>query len=204
MMRHLFWLLFFNLVYADGVSSLQLFLKQKNIFYANFIQEVYLKHQINRSTGTVIISRPNRFIWEYNTNNIGQRIISDGNNVYMIDNELEQVTYSKINKVLGSSPALILAGNDDFNKLYFVKNINLNDSNLDWVSLLPKEVNENNGFQTVEIAFDKYSHNLSKMNFIDSFGTKSTLIFSNQVIKNSTNNKQFKFVKPKGYDLISN
>jgi outer membrane lipoprotein carrier protein len=198
-------LLIFNFIYADGVSSLKLFLKQKKIFYANFVQDISSKHQITRSSGKVFILRPNRFIWEYDTNNhISQKIISDGDNIYMIDNELEQVTCSKINKVLGSYPALILSGNDGINRFYFIKNINLNDSNLDWVSLLPRELNENNGFQMIEIAFDKNNRNLVKMNFIDNFGTKSTITFSNQSIKNVVNNGQFRFVKPKGYDLINN
>ena len=204
-MRYFFCLLLFKFVYADGISSLKLFLKQKKIFYAHFVQDVYSKHGVSRSLGKVIILRPNRFIWEYyNTDNIGQKILSDGHNVYMVDNELEQVMYSKINNVLGSSPALILSGSDDFARFYFVKNINLNDSNLYWVSLLPKLVNENNGFQNVEIGFDKINNYVVKMNFIDSFGTKSTITFNNQVLKNNIDISQFKFVKPKGYDLISN
>jgi outer membrane lipoprotein carrier protein len=199
-------LFFLNLVYADGVLSLKHFLTQKSGFSANFSQEVNLKRGVDRSTGVVTILRPNMFIWEYDksSNNIGQKIISDGRYIYMIDKELEQVTYTRINKLIGASPALILAGSDDVNKYYSVKNINLSDSKLDWINLVPKNSNSNNGFQSIDMAFGKVEHTLVKMNFIDSFGTKSSITFSNQFVQKDININLFKFVKPDGYDLIDN
>jgi outer membrane lipoprotein carrier protein len=208
-MHHRFYviLLFFcSMVYADGVSSLKQFLRQKNGFFANFTQQVYSKHTVLKSTGSITLLRPNMFIWQYNksNDNFGQKIISDGKYIYIIDSELEQVTYSKINKLLGASPALILAGCDDIDKYYYIKNIDTKDLELDWINLSPKNIDSNNGFQSIDIAFSKLEHNLVKMNFIDSFGSKSSIIFYNQTIKKSINADIFKFIKPNGYDLIDN
>ncbi len=197
-------LMIFNYVFADGVSSLELFLvsSNKNIS-ADFTQTVYRKKNNQILTGTMKISRPNRFEWAYNDldGNMGQRIINDGKKVYIIDKELEQVTWKKIKNVFDKSPAMILAGDNNIKNYYYIKN--MNDDEIEWAVLTPRE-NNNNGFQSIYIGFAKTSHQLTQMKFVDSFGGKSQIKFTHLKIGTAFNKNSFQFVLPKGYDMLEN
>ena len=194
----------FGSCFADGISSLNLFLQAKsNNISANFTQTVigHKKNQI--STGTMNISRPNKFRWQYNSqgSNVGQEIISDGKKVYIVDKELEQVTYKDLGKILDKSPAMILAGSNDIKQFYKIKN-KPDANNLEWVELTPKVQNDNNGFQQVAMGFDKTTHNLMQMKFNDNFGGRSQVEFNNLKTERKYKDIDFKYTVPKGYDVV--
>ncbi|MBY0379616.1 MAG: outer membrane lipoprotein chaperone LolA [Burkholderiales bacterium] len=204
-MRKLILYCLFGNCFADGISSLDLFLQAKsNNMSASFIQTV-IGHKKNQvSTGTMNISRPNKFRWRYNNqgNNIGQEIISDGKKVYIVDKELEQVTYKDLGKTLDKSPAMILAGSNAIKNFYNIKN-KADANNLEWVELTPKIQNDNNGFQLVAMGFNKTSHNLIQMKFTDNFGGHSQVDFSNLKTDIKYKDNEFKYIVPKGYDILN-
>lgn len=188
--------------FADGVSALNQFLKIKNIS-ANFKQTIFGHKKNQVSTGIMKISRPNRFKWQYDSqgNNVGQQIISDGKKVFIVDKELEQVTYKNLGQTLNKSPAMVLAGDNDIKKFYNVKNVVTNDG-IDWVSLTPKVANDNNGFQEVLMGFNKTTHDLASMKFTDNFGGKSQINFTQLKVEVEYKKDEFEFVAPHGYDVI--
>ena len=66
-------------------------------FSADFTQVVYDadSNPVQQSPGDVLLKRPGRFIWNY-TSPSPQKIIADGDSVWLYDIELEQVTVSPL------------------------------------------------------------------------------------------------------------
>lgn len=190
--------------YADGISALNQFLKNEtHTITANFVQTVYGAKKNTFSSGTMEILRPNKFRWQYAVQNgvSGQLILSDGKLIYVYDKDLAQVTVKKLTNSLDRSPALLLANGANLNKTYNVKTIVSND-NLDWVTMEPKNLNDNNGFKKISIAFNKEDGSLAQMRFVDSFDNKSKIAFSNVKINTAFKPNEFIFIKPANTDVI--
>lgn len=185
-------------IFADGISSLNKFLAQKK-FSANFTQDVLTGKRMQKSQGNLQIERPNKFRWQYD--NSGQLILSDGIKVYIYDEPLKQVTVRKLSQTLGKSPASLLSGGSSVKSDYNVSNVADKKDGLEWILLMPKEVNDNNGFKQVLIAFDT-KQQLSKMQFIDNFGYKSNLSFFDIKTPKNFAVNNFKFVIPKDVDIL--
>ena len=185
-------------VFADGVSALNKFLVQKN-FEADFIQQVTTGKRVQTSQGNMQIERPNKFRWQYS--NDGQLILSDGIKVYIYDEPLKQVTVRNLSHTLGKSPASLLSGANNIKNDYKVTNVIDKKDGLQWVLLLPKEIKDNNGFQQVLIAFDQKDQ-LTQMEFVDNFGYKSNLTFSNIKLPKNFVANNFKFKVPKDVDVL--
>ena len=63
------------------------------------------------STGTFVFARPGKFIWTY-VKPYEQLLQADGDQLYIYDKDLNQVTVKKLGNALGSSPAAILFGSN--------------------------------------------------------------------------------------------
>ncbi len=200
-MKKILFLAFINLnlnVFADGINSLNKFLIQKNIS-ADFNQQVKTGNRVQTSQGTMQIERPNKFRWQYSKD--GQLILSDGIKVYIYDEPLKQVTVRKLNQTLGKSPASLLSGGNNIKNDYKITNVPNKKDGLQWVLLMPKEINDNNGFKQVLIAFDQKDQ-LNQMKFIDSFGYESNLTFLNVKTPKNFIANNFKFIVPKDVDVL--
>ncbi len=200
-MRKLWILLLIGFSYADGMKALDIFLQNKNsTISANFTQTVYGRKKNKVSTGSMEISRPNKFKWQYNEED--QLIVSDGKVIYIYDKPLAQVTLKKLDASLGKTPALLLAGGSDIKKYYNISESKSNDG-LEWVILVPKNSDENNGFKSVLMGFNKTNQNLTQMQFVDSFDNKSLISFTNVQLGVKFPDNEFKFVAPKGTDIVN-
>ena len=195
---------YLNCTFADGVTSLEQFLNSKDGGISAAFKQVVLGQKTNQiSTGTMKISRPNKFIWQYDSqgSNIGQTMISDGKKIYIIDKELEQITIKSLGTALDKSPATILAGSNDIKHYYNI--VSKPDSNgMEWVLLSPKLQDDNNGFQSVAMGFNKETHLLQQMNFTSSLGSKTELTFTSFKVGVKYKISDFNYVVPKGYDVI--
>ena len=183
---------------ADGVSSLRDFYNRTDSMRAQFHQIVtdVQGRKEQEVDGTMQLQRPNKFRWDYKKP-YEQQIISDGVKVYLYDVDLAQVSERSLSQALGSSPAAMLAGGENVEKSFVLKNANRKDG-LDWVLALPK--NKDSGFERVLLAFDGAS--LRKMELYDSFNHVTAISFSdierNPKLKDST----FLFTPPKGVDVV--
>ncbi|TXH59767.1 MAG: outer membrane lipoprotein chaperone LolA [Bacteroidia bacterium] len=196
----LIWFINFSFVYADGKVALSNFLKVKDLtINAQFTQTIKGKKKNQISNGLMQISRPNKFRWQYDDD--GQLILSDGKKVYIYDKELKQVTIKNLNDSLGRSPAVILAGSMDVEKYYKIKN-EPEHNGLEWVSLQPKNNDDNGSLRFVEIGFDQKTGKLAQMNFIDNFNNKSMVKFENVQMGMKFPETTFKFVKSKDVDVL--
>lgn len=148
------------------------------------------------STGTFVFARPGKFIWSYEKP-YAQLLQADGDKLYVYDKDLNQVTVRKLGNALGASPAAILFGSNDLDKNYTLRDAGIKDG-IDWLELTPKA--QDTQFQQVGIGFR--DGNLEAMELHDVFGNVTLLTFSkiekNPVLKPD----EFKFVTPKGADVI--
>ena len=188
-----------NYTYADGINSLKIFLNDPNMtLRSDFTQTVIGKRKNLISTGLLEISRPNKFRWEYTKEE--QLIISDSKNLYVYDKPLQQVVQKKLTNTIGKSPALLLAGGTDIEHEYIISNISDNSDKLEWVSLIPKVTDDNNGFKSVQIGFKNKM--LAQMKFTDSFDNKTMIEFTNIKTKITIPNSHFTFKPVAGVSIV--
>ena len=102
-----------------------------------------------------------------------------------------------LNKVLGASPAALLAGDNNLEQGFKLSNLERKDS-LDWVSAEPKD--KESGFETIRLAFKE--DKLQGMELVDSFGHQTKIVFTALENNPSLNNKTFLFKAPKDVDVV--
>ncbi|MCW8931024.1 MAG: outer membrane lipoprotein chaperone LolA [Gammaproteobacteria bacterium] len=153
---------------------------------------------IEKSSGNLTLSRPDKFILEY-IQPSEQKYISNGKTIWIYDIELEQVSIKNIDEGVGDSPALLLSSNTNIYKHYDVSDIKVGKSDgLIWIQLLAKEPEMT--FERVLLAFK--GTNLMQMTMHDSFGQTTNLKFSEIQINKPFANRQFNFVPPEDVDII--
>jgi outer membrane lipoprotein carrier protein len=150
-----------------------------------------------RASGTFIFSRPGKFIWTYQKP-YHQVIQADQVNLYLYDKDLNQVTIKKLGAALGSNPAAILFGSSDIEKHFKLKEAGTKDG-LEWLEVLPK--NNNSSFEKIKIGLKQDI--LAAMELHDAFGQITILSFMKIEKNPSIKPGQFKFVTPKGADVLS-
>nr|WP_175511261.1 outer membrane lipoprotein chaperone LolA [Collimonas sp. OK307] len=149
------------------------------------------------SSGIFIFARPGKFIWTYQKP-YEQVLQADGDKLYIYDKDLNQVTTKSLGNALGSSPAAILFGSNDLEKNFVLKEGQVKDG-MEWLEATPK---------AKDTTFDHIGIGLKDglpqaMELRDSFGQVSLLTFKNFVKNPSLSPGQFKFVVPKGADVLN-
>jgi len=191
-------LLFSNVAIADGVASLKDFYNNTNSMRAKFHQEVKDNKgaKVQEVEGTMQLQRPNKFRWDYNKP-YEQQIISDGQQVFLYDTDLEQVTIRNLSQTLGTSPAALLAGGADVEKSFALKNAVRKDG-LTWVLALPK--GEDSGFDRILLGFK--GDKLLRMELYDSFKNVTDITFDSVERNPSLQDATFLFTAPEGVDVV--
>ena len=149
------------------------------------------------SSGTFVFARPGKFIWTYDKPYM-QVLQADGENLYVYDKDLNQVTIRKLGGALGASPAAILFGSNDLDKNFTLRDAGVKGG-IDWLELTPKA--RDTQFQSVGIGFR--DGNLEAMELHDVFGNVTLLTFSNIQKNPPLKPGSFKFSVPKGADVIN-
>jgi len=172
---------------AAGTEMLKSFLQQTTSARAQFAQIVVDKNlkQLQQATGTMQFARPGRFRWEYDKP-YEQLIVGDGTKLWVYDKDLNQVTVKKLGAALGSSPAALLAGSNEIEKIYDLVNLGSQEG-LDWLEAVPKS--KENAFEAMELR--------------DQFGQTTVIKFAAIERNPKLPPELFKFVPPKGADVIS-
>jgi len=185
--------------YAGATDRLKNFIASTNSAQANFTQEVRDQNgqRIQSASGTMLFVRPGKFRWVYQKP-YEQLILGDGEKFWMYDKELNQVTVKKMDAALGSSPAALLSGNNEIERGFRLKDTGTRDG-LEWLEATPR--NQDTSFEKILMAFDAQSA-LVVMELQDSFG-HTTLLRLSRLQRNPQLAAQlFKFVPPKGADVL--
>ena len=193
-----FLILSFN-VLADGISDLNAFVNNISSMSSEFSQVVLDKKglKLQDVEGVMLFKRPNKFRWDY-LKPYQNQIISDGDRLYMYDQDLRQVSINPIAKVAGSTPLLIVAGKN-IEKYFTLKNLD-DDSNqnIKWVEAVPKE--ESAGFSKVILGLTE--NKLSVMKIVDAFEHITTISFKNAKYNVNLMDNDFLFKLPSGVDVV--
>ena len=185
---------------AAGIDALRSFIAATASAQGEFKQQVYdRKHKLTQeASGTLAFQRPGKFRWTY-AKPYAQLIVGDGAKVWVYDEDLNQVTVRQLDRALGSTPAALLAGSNDFERAFVVSERGQKDG-LEWVEAVPREKDSN--FETIRMGFG--FSGLEIMELADSFGQTTVLKFTALHRNPKLNAALFTFVPPKGADVIGN
>ena len=189
---------------AAALDALRDFVRNTRSGKTTFTQVIVNKSgkTTNPASGSFQFQRPGKFRWVYEKP-YDQWIVGDGERLWIYDRDLNQVTTRKLGGALGASPAAILAGSDDLEKNFELKDGGVHDG-LEWLEATPRA--KDTTFELVRIGFrsEATGSALAAMELKDSFGQTSVLTFGkierNAVLPPDT----FRFTPPKGADVFGN
>ncbi len=183
---------------AAGVEALRNFITGTTSAEGKFQQKVYdRKGKLTQeSSGTLAFQRPGKFRWTY-AKPFPQLIVGDGAKVWIYDEDLNQVTVRRLDRALGSTPAALLAGSDEIERAFNLTDAGSKDG-LEWVEAVAREKESN--FESIRMGFG--AAGLEAMELADNFGQKTVLKFSSLQRNPRLDAAQFKFVPPKGADVV--
>lgn len=150
----------------------------------------------NASSGNFQFARPGKFIWTYQKP-YEQLLQADGDKLYIYDKDLNQVTIRPLGNAIGSSPAAILFGSNDLEKNFTLSESGTRDG-IEWLQAIPKAKDTN--FEKIGIGLKDGTP--VAMELRDSFGQVSVLTFTKFEKNPSQSPSQFRFVIPKGADVL--
>ena len=183
---------------AGGLEQLKSFHASTKSGKVTFRQVVVGKGQqdARESTGTFAFQRPGKFRWMYATP-FEQLIVGDGERLWVYDRDLNQVIVRKLDLALGSTPAALLAGDSALEQNFDLVDAGKGDG-LEYVEAKPKS--SDTGFERVRIGF---ADSLPRtMELTDTFGNVTMLTFGSFERNSAQDAGQFKFVPPKGADVV--
>ncbi|MCD2513119.1 outer membrane lipoprotein chaperone LolA [Comamonas endophytica] len=195
-----------GLASADGLQRLEAFMQGAQAGRAEFTQTVTSPAKDGQaarsktSSGEFSFQRPGRFKFDYRKP-FEQLIVADGKTLWMYDADLNQVTQRAQAKVLDATPAAILASAANVQALRadFDLKAAPDQDGLEWVLAVPKA--RDGQLQSVRVGFA--GEKLAAIDMIDSFGQRSLMRFTNVQTSASLPAETFRFVAPKGADVLT-
>lgn len=184
--------------HAGAIDSLKKFNQDTDGLSGSFTQTVQSKKKNQTSSGTFQILRPGLFKWDY-SRPYKQTIVGDGKHIWLYDVDLKQVTKSNQDQTIGDSPAAILSNKTALESSYTLKEDG-SAGGIQYVLATPKRANA--GYQFIRIGFQ--GDKLAAMELKDGFGNQTAIKFNNINTKPNLSRGTFKFVAPKGVDVLSN
>ncbi len=192
-----------SLSYASALEQFKLFVNATRTARGEFSQRLVKAdsdsgnmRMSNAASGSFTFARPGKFIWTYQKP-YEQLLQADGDKLYIYDKDLNQVTIRPLGNAIGSSPAAILFGSNDLEKNFTLSEAGTRDG-IEWLQAIPK---------TKDTNFEKIGIGLKDgmpvaMELRDSFGQVSLLSFTRFEKNPSLSATQFRFVIPKGADVL--
>ena len=200
MKRFLFFVSLILITQTSNAASLERFqsyVRTTQAARGDFTQKVYDKtgKLVQDSRGSFAFLRPGRFRWTYVKPQ--QVIVGDGERVWIHDADLNQVTVRKVARVLGATPAALLAGASDIEKSFELKEAGTRDG-LEWLEARPRE--KEAGFELVRLGMS--TGGVEAMELVDYFGQTTVLRFSNVARNPQIDPAVFRFTPPRGADVL--
>jgi outer membrane lipoprotein carrier protein len=174
--------------FMSGVRTLQ----------ADF-EQVVLDEQgkeLERSAGTLALQRPGRFRWSYQTP-YAQEIVGDGEQVWVYDQDLAQVTVRPAGQALGSTPAVLLSTDRRIEDEFEVTDHG-DQGGTRWFDLVPRR--GEGGFSRIRLGFSDSEMRLMELK--DGFGQTTLLRFVGVRRNQPVAAELFRFEPPPGVDVV--
>ena len=183
---------------ASSLDRLSEFINKTLAAEGKFEQKIFDRNRrlLQESEGTLAFSRPGKFRWTY-AKPYPQLIVGDGSKGWIYDEDLNQVTVKKLDLALGSTPAALLAGNNEAMRAFRLSDKGSKDG-LEWLEALPRDKEGN--FETIRMGFG--FSGLEVMELSDSLGQLTILKFMSLRRNRDLDPRLFRFSPPKGADVI--
>lgn len=183
---------------AGDRAKLNEFFTQVNTMQAQFNQEVFDdKGKLRqKSTGSVFLSRPGRFSWEYRAPE-PHRIVADGKNVWVHDVELDQVTVKPMSQALSAAPVGLLLNKQPVEQQFRVTDLEPSGG-MEWFNLVPHR--RDSDFTAMDLGVT--ARGIQEMILRDKFGQETKIRFSGMSINPNIPPNRFQFTPPAGVDVI--
>jgi outer membrane lipoprotein carrier protein len=179
-------------------AQLRAFLSETQTFEARFSQ-VLLEADTDRtqiSEGRFYLQRPQRFRWDY-TSPAPQLVVADGEQLWLYDPDLEQVTVRQLDDGLSSTPAMLLSGDGELEDSFRLGPA-YHEDGFDWVELAPRS--EAADFAAVRVGFQQ--GRLATMELMDALGQTTVITFTDVKVNAPLAAELFRFTPPEGADVI--
>jgi outer membrane lipoprotein carrier protein len=184
--------------WGSGLDDFLTFNSATKSATARFEQQVFDRtgKVVERASGTFAFARPGKFRWTYEKPHV-QVLVGDGSTLWIHDPDLNQVTVKHTGTAMSSTPAALLAGREDITALFTLRDAGTSDG-LEWVEATPKAADT--GFDHVRLGLA--GGKLAAMQLFDQLGGRTTLRFSDLKANAAIAPDTFRFVPPKGADVI--
>ena len=182
----------------EGQQRVEAFLQGLDGLQAQFKQILTDRNgqTVDEASGTLAISRPDRFRWDYRQP-YQQIIVADGSRIWIYDSDLEQVTVRKLDETLSATPAMLLSGRSSLSDNFKVTQVS-REGAVDWVKMEPKR--DDTDFRWVRLGFEGAL--LKYMQLADKLGQTTGLEFSKLERNPPLDPSRFTFTVPPGADVI--
>ena len=192
--------------HADAVDALKAFVRDARTGRAGFTQTVTSPDGAKKKTssGSFEFSRPDRFRFAY-AKPYEQLIVGDGKKVWLYDADLNQASSRRIADALGATPAALLAGGPVERE--FDLQPRPDRDGLAWAEAAPRAkpgvvADGGNGTTFQSMRFGFRGGELAAVEIVDAFGQTSLLQFGRMATNLPIAAETFRFVPPKGADVI--
>ena len=185
--------LFFSLAVPAAGNPLDAFLDGLDTFSADF-EQVLLDSSgaaLEVTGGALRLRRPGMFSWLYNEPYV-QKIISDGNSLWIYEEDLEQVTVSDVSGAMEDTPALIFSGDIDPGEYYVIEELEGEEGST-VLELTPR--NPESYYRLLRLVFS--GDELAGMALFDNLGQTLFISFTNAV-RNPELKKELFMFSPTG------
>ena len=182
----------------DGAASLDTFIETTRTLRAEFQQELWSSEGrlIETAAGTLWLKRPNRFLWNYREP-FEQLIVGDGENLWIYDMELGQVTVSPLDDSIAATPAMLLSGDEAVREGFDVLE-SFTAEGIEWVRLAPRL--NGTDFSNVLIGFR--AGLLDSLELLDGLDQVTEIEFGEVEVNPEISNDSFQFSPPEDVDVI--
>ncbi|WP_346797429.1 outer membrane lipoprotein chaperone LolA [Halomonas sp. Bachu 37] len=185
-------------VWADAAQQLTQRLEPLQSYNARFDQQIFdgSGERLQQAHGEMWLSRPGLLRWEVEAP-YTQTVVSDGEDVYLYDPDLEQVTVQEVDNRVTHTPALLLSGSvDELTQNYEV--MHKQEDGKDVFMLVP--ISADTLFEELHLSFD--DETLTRLLMTDSTGQRTAIHFSDISLNQWIDERQFVFDIPDNVDVI--
>jgi outer membrane lipoprotein carrier protein len=184
---------------GGALAQLREFLQSTRSARGSFTQRTQRGSGAAASTlsGVFAFQRPGRLRWEVRKP-YEQLLVADGEKLYFLDRDLNQVTVRRLTDVGTASPAaLLFGGGAELERSFELREDGSRDG-LDWIAATPR---------SREAGFDRILVGLraglpDTMEVRDAFGRSSVFVFSGLERNPRLDAELFRFTVPRGADVV--
>jgi outer membrane lipoprotein carrier protein len=182
---------------GEGEQLLERFLTQSKTMSADFVQTLRTDDNevLQESKGHFYLNRPGKFRWNY-MEPYAQEIVSDGEQVWVYDVDLKQVTVQNKSASTNNTPMALMEGKLNLKEVYNVSELDHRDGIYRLkLSSKSKDVD----FSDLIVGVDEQG--LKFMQLRDQFDQTTDIVFVELELNKKLASDLFEFTPPEGVDV---